>query len=269
MSEDSSLNKIKKFQQYSKKYMSQNKEAGLIKYIFDTIGWSNRKGIEIACGNGITCNLSYFVRDHDMKALFFEKNAKLLQKGREYWKDKENKPKFIEGFIYKNTVCDTIKENGFDGNIDILSLDIDGLDFWIMHNLINECEIINPRVIVLEFEDIIGPTKILTVPYKDKFSGWNKWAKGGPNYSCASLLAFTKLLKNYNLVGTENKGFNAFYIRNDVHEKISHIIPKINENEYDSLWKNLPEERQKKLKERWDMVKHLDWVGVNDDRWPL
>ena len=45
---------------------------------------------------------------------------------------------------------------------------------------------------ILEFEDIIGPTKILTVPYKDKFSGWNKWAKGGPNYSCASLLAFTK-----------------------------------------------------------------------------
>jgi len=256
------MNKIKSFQQYAKKVMSQNKEDGLIEYIFNTINWTNRKGVEICSGNGIQCNLAYFVRDHKMKGLFFDKNEKLIQKGKEYWKNKSNKPKYVQGYVFKKEVCETIKKNKMNGDIDLLSLDMDGIDYWILKDLLKESKCINPRVIVLEFQDIIGPNKAITVPYQKIFSGWNKWAKGGPNYSGASLLAFTKLLKNYNLVGVENKGFNAFYVRKDVQKKYKKELPTINPSEYNMLWKNLPAIRRKKLKDRWNIVKHLDWVSV-------
>ena len=73
------------------------------------------------------------------------------------------------------------------------------------------------------------------------------------------------MLKNYNLVGTEDKGFNAFYIRKDVHKSVARKIPKIKENEYTMLWKNLPKDRQQKLKERWNLVKHLEWVDTSNE----
>lgn len=256
------MNKIQLFQKHAKKIMSQNKEDGLIEYIFDTIKWTNKKGIEICSGNGIQCNLAYFVRDHKLNALFFDKNKNLIEKGKEYWKNKSNKPKYIEGYVYKKEVCETIKKNKMNGNIDILSLDMDGIDYWILKDLLKDSKCINPRVIVLEFQDIIGPYKSLTVPYKDVFSGWNKWAKGGPNYSGASLLAFTKLLKNYNLVGVENKGFNAFYVRKDIQKKHKKELPLIKPSEYKMLWNNLSIDRRKKLKNRWNIVKHLDWVSI-------
>ena len=190
------------------------------------------------------------------------KNEKLIAKGKEYWKDKSNKPKYVQGYVFKKEVCETIKKNKMNGDIDLLSLDMDGIDYWILKDLLKESKCINPRVIVLEFQDIIGPDKAITVPYQKIFSGWNKWAKGGPNYSGASLLAFTKLLKNYNLVGVENRGFNAFYVRKDVQKKYNKELPTIKPSEYNMLWKNLPAVRKKKLKDRWNIVKHLDWVSV-------
>ena len=256
------LNKIQAFQEHAKKVLSQNKEDGLLEWIFDCIGWTNRKGVEICCGDGIQCNLSYFVRDHKLKGLFFDKNEKLISKGKQYWSSKSNKPKYVQGYVFKKEIGETIKKHNMGGQIDVFSLDMDGVDYWILKDLLKDTKAINPRVIVVEFQDIIGPNKALTVPYQKVFSGWNKWAKGGPNWSGASLLAFSKLLNKYNLVGVENKGFNAFFIRKDVHKKVKKELPTIKPSEYKMLWDNLPEKRRKKLNQRWNLVKNLGWVRV-------
>ena len=261
-SKSSKLNKIQAFQKHAKKVLSQNKEDGLLEWIFDCIGWTNRKGVEICCGDGIQCNLSYFVRDHKLNGLFFDKNEKLIKKGQQYWSSKSNKPKYVQGYVFKKEIGETIKKHNMGGQIDVFSLDMDGVDYWILKDLLKDTKAINPRVIVVEFQDIIGPNKALTVPYQKVFSGWNKWAKGGPNWSGASLLAFSKLLNKYNLVGVENKGFNAFFIRKDVHKKVKKELPTIKPSEYKMLWDNLPEKRRKKLNQRWNLVKNLGWVRV-------
>lgn len=55
-----------------------------------------------------------------------------------------------------------IADHGFAGVVDLLSLDIDGMDYWVWRAL----ERISPRVIILEFNPIWGPNRAVSVPYQ-------------------------------------------------------------------------------------------------------
>ena len=76
---------------------------------------------------------------------------------------------------------------GFEGEIDLLSLDIDGIDYWIWEAL----EVIRPRVVVAEIQCIWGADRAVTVPYDPQFRA--EYVQGFGIYSGASLKAFIKL----------------------------------------------------------------------------
>lgn len=92
-----------------------------------------------------------------------------------------------------------------------MSIDIDGVDYWIWDAI----TVIKPRVVVLEYQDIIGPDKALTMPYSDDFDASNyPMTLGMPDFCGASLPAFVKLArkKGYRLVGCNRLYYNAFFI---------------------------------------------------------
>lgn len=100
---------------------------------------------------------------------------------------------------------------------------MDGVDYWIWDAI----KVINPRVVVVEYQDIIGSEKALTVPYSDDFNAYvYPTTLGVPNFSGASLPAFVKLArkKGYRLVGCNQYGYNAFFIKYSFGEK---EIPEI------------------------------------------
>ena len=61
-------------------------------------------------------------------------------------------PKLVHAWITGDNVNHLIIENGFSGNIDLLSLDMDGMDYWIWKVI--DC--ISPRVVVLEYMNVWG-----------------------------------------------------------------------------------------------------------------
>jgi hypothetical protein len=82
---------------------------------------------------------------------------------------------------------------------------------------------VRPRVVILEYNHLLGPDLSLSVPYRDDFVA--EFSKYGSDYAGASLSAFVKLgrLKGYRFVGTNTIGTNAFFLRYDV---ASHLIPE-------------------------------------------
>ena len=91
--------------------------------------------------------------------------------------------------------------------IDLLSIDI---GFHTYH-VLEVIEVINPRVIVTEYNAKYGPLIDWKVDY-DPNANWDN-----TDYYGASLLAFEKMLKkkNYCLVGCNITGTNAFFVRKD------------------------------------------------------
>ena len=105
-----------------------------------------------------------------------------------------------------------ITEHGFAGEIDLLSIDIDSIDYWLLE-AVTAC---SPRVLIMEYNALFGPTRSVTLPNAPKPETAPK------GYSGASLAAMEKLArrKGYRLVLCEESGINAFFLRDDVAPEI-------------------------------------------------
>ncbi len=195
---------------------SQNDEDGVLLFIFALIGTTNKKVVEICAGTGIECNAANLIVNHYWRGLLFDGNAANIETGRRFYATHPNTfvrpPTLVHDWITPDNINDLIANNGFTGEVDLLSLDMDGMDYWVLHSI--EC--VQPRVIVLEHNSPWGAARAVTVPYQRDFAA--KFVDGAPEYCGASLPAFVKLMKrrDYRLIGLEVFGINAFFLRNDI-----------------------------------------------------
>ena len=195
---------------------SQHEEDGILLYIFALVGISNKKCVEVCAGDGLECNTTNLILNHRWIGCLFDGSEDNVKRGQSFFANHPDSmyypPKFIQAWITKHNINQLIKEAGFEGEIDLFSLDIDGNDYW----LLKELTVIRPRVIVLEINHLWGDREAVTVPYDDNFKA--EFTEYGSDYAGASLPAFVKLCKEkgYRLVGTNAIATNAFFIRNDI-----------------------------------------------------
>jgi hypothetical protein len=204
------------FQDVGFRVHSQHEEDGILLYIFSLIGTTNKRCVEICAGDGIECNTANLIVNHRWVGLLCDGKDSNVARAREFYSwhpdTKYWPPIIVKEWITKSNVNSIILANGFFGDIDLLSLDVDGIDYWLWDGL--TC--IKPRVIVLEFNHLWGPDASVTVPYRDDFVA--EFTQYGSDYAGASLMAFVKAgrKKNYRLVGTNAIATNAFFIHNDI-----------------------------------------------------
>lgn len=229
---------------------SQFEEDGILLYIFALIGTTNKKCVEICAGNGIECNTANLILHHGWWGYLFDGDKQNVAQGVEYFRSSKDTflypPKFHCVWITAENVNDVIRQAGVSGDVDLLSLDIDGVDYWMWKAI--DC--IRPRVVVCETHNVIGPHEALTVPYDPNFQIKTH------DYHSASLAAMTKLAgqKGYRLVGTHRYGFNAFFISNGVGEN---LLPAVQPAQC------LTDPYTLEARScRWPKVKDLDWVQV-------
>ncbi len=110
-----------------------------------------------------------------------------------------------------------LAEHGYDGEVDVLSIDIDSYDYWILEAL----TVTSPRILVLEYNALFGPDRRVTIPLDQPLDATPK------GYNGASLAALTTLAprKGYRLVTCENAGVNAFFLRHDVAPDVPAVTP--------------------------------------------
>jgi hypothetical protein len=202
---------------------SQNGEDGILLYIFSLIGATNRKAVEICAGDGTECNLANLILNHGFSGLLFDGSAEQIERGRAFYAAHPNThivpPQLVAAWITAETINDEVATRGFAGDIDLLSLDIDGNDYWVWKAL----TVVRPRVVVLEFNASCGPEVAATMSYKADY----RLDLSVTPYRCgASLSAFVKLgrTKGYRLVGKQRLGFNAFFVREDTD---SQLLPEV------------------------------------------
>ena len=199
---------------------SQNGEDGIILLIFSVIGAKSKRVVEICAGDGIECNAANLIINHGWSGLLFDGNADLIKQGKLFFEKptgahrlRRLPPTLVHAWITTENVNNLISENGFSDEIDLLSLDMDGVDYWIWKAI--KC--VSPRVVVLEYNNRWKANQSFTVPDESMFVGTGASVEG-EGYFGASLLAFQKLgkEKGYRLIGANSINTNAFFMKNDV-----------------------------------------------------
>jgi len=195
------------------RFYSQNGEDGIIQLLLAAIGTVTKRCVEICCGDGIECNTANLIVNHGWTGLLVDGGEDLLTKGRQFYEWGTDAwyapPTLRRAWVTAENVNELVKEAGFEGDIDLLSLDLDGVDYWIWKAL----DAVHPRLVMVEYNNAWGPDDAVTVPYDPDFV----WEKGSL-YCSASLAAMCRLgaEKGYRLVGVERYGFNAFFVRQEL-----------------------------------------------------
>ncbi len=186
---------------------SQHGEDGIINEIFKRIGTTNKQFFEFGAGNGLENN-SIFLLTQGWSGIWVEGSNKNYNILCSIFKNAINNKKLIikNEIINENNINKFVKANSINEEIDFMSIDIDGNDYYIWKALE-----IKPRVLCIEFNASFPPNSEFLDKISDEFWDNSLWFG-------ASIDVMTKLAhsKGYSLVCVDSSGTNLFFLRNDV-----------------------------------------------------
>jgi len=186
---------------------SQNGEDGVIAELLRRIGTSlDPYFIEFGVEDGSEGNCVFLADALGWSGLFLEfdshQYARLAAKYR--WSTGVTT---VAAKVTPATVESLFSQSGVPPELDVLSIDVDGVDYWIWRAITNY----RPRLVIIEYNAELEPERRQVVP--ETFEGWT-----GTNYFGASIGALKALgnAKGYELVYTDLTGVNSFFVRADL-----------------------------------------------------
>lgn len=192
---------------YELRVFSQNGEDGVIAEVLRRIGVEEGYFVEFGIDRGHEGNCVALADLFGWRGLFIEADAAAhAALERKY----RGTPAVTtrRARISAETIEPLFAAAGVPEEPDLLSIDIDGNDFWIWRAIRRY----RPRVVVIEYNAALDPRSRLVQPY-DADRGWD----GSERYG-ASLGALTALgeAKGWRLVHSDLTGVNAFFVREDL-----------------------------------------------------
>jgi len=210
-------------QRYEFSLFSQNGEDGILRHLFNEIGFDSRFFFEFGFAPSQNNSLRLMLKE-EFGGLFIDGCSYQIECFNEAVKRSSiDNVRAVCEFINVENIEDIIKRTGIPEEIDLLSIDVDGNDYWLWDTI----DSISPRIVVIEYNSSFGPDLCVTVPYDPSFVRHEKHRSG--LYYGASLTALDKLgtRKGYTLVGCDSNGVNAFFVRNDcVFPSLNRVTPQ-------------------------------------------
>lgn len=200
------------FNDFEVKVFSQFGEDGLIDHLINILNLQSKTFIEFGVEDYNESNTRFLLEARNWKGLIFDSSDKYVNRIKSedyYWRENIIAKK---AFINAENINELIINNIFFKDVGLLSIDIDGNDYWIWKSL--NC--IKSSIVVIEYNARFGFQKSVTVPYKKNFKRQKEHHSSV--YFGASLAALHNLgnEKGYSLVGTNLNGNNAFFVRSDL-----------------------------------------------------
>lgn len=192
------------------KAYSQNEEDGIIQEIFRRIGVGNRTFLEIGVGNGVQNNTLYLLKQQWRGGWIegSDTNAQFIRRAFER-SISQGVLEFQQALVSAENINQLVAATSFAGQeIDLLSIDIDGNDYYVFEKL--DC--LDARLVVIEYNARFPPPARWRIPYHSDYS-WD-----GSDWFGASLQTMSDLFekRNYALVSCNVTGSNAFFVRSDL-----------------------------------------------------
>jgi hypothetical protein len=194
---------------------SQYGEDGIIQYLINKIPEIPKSFIEFGVESYVEANTRFLLMHDHWRGLILDgsqDNMDIVKKLDLYW---QYDLTAVAAFITRENINQLFEKHGFTGEIGLLSIDIDGNDYWVWESI----NVVSPVIVITEYNANFGAEKAISVPYDPEFV--RSKAHHSHLYFGASLSAFYKLAskKGYDFVGCNKAGNNAFFVRKDYSER--------------------------------------------------
>jgi hypothetical protein len=191
---------------------SQFGEDGIIQFLVQRVPIENEVFVEFGVADYRESNTRFLLMHDNWRGLVLDGDDAMhefLRSSGLAWRHHIDAK---TAFIDRENINDLIRDARIEGDIGLLSVDLDGNDYWILEAI----DVVSPRIMVVEYNSTFGPEAAVTVPYdpafvrSEKHWSWLYWG--------ASLAAMTRLANQNGLalVGGNRAGNNAFFVRRDL-----------------------------------------------------
>lgn len=204
------------------KVYSQWGEDGIIDHLIRSIPIAGKSFVEFGVETYVEANTLFLLKQRNWRGLVIDgsqANIQAIKRSSTYWK---YDLQAICAFITKDNINHLIQSSGLHGDIGILSVDVDGNDYWIWQAI--EC--ISPRIVIAEYNSVFGPVSPLSVPYDPCFVRTLKHQSKLYYGASISALSYLAKEKGYCLVAGNSAGNNVFFVRSDCMAGLSTLSPQ-------------------------------------------
>jgi hypothetical protein len=225
---------------YEFKVFSQGGEDGIIQFLVSSLEIKNQTFIEFGTEDFRESNCRFLLVRNNWSGFVIDgsvRNMERLRASSFYWR---HSLKSKAAFITRDNVNSILSESGFDKEVGILSIDIDGVDYYVLAEL----GLWKPSIFIVEYNALFGKERPVSVPYDPSFHRTRKHFSN--LYYGASLAAFVNLLggRGYALVGVNSAGNNAFFARKELlNDRVKEI--SMNEGFRESCFREARDERNR------------------------
>lgn len=194
------------------KVFSQWGEDGILQHLLRYLPVQRKIFVEFGVENYTEANTRFLLVNNNWTGLVIDgssANVESIKQDDICWR---HNLKAENAFITRENINELIRTNGISGEIGLLSIDIDGNDYWVWEAI----DVVIPSILVIEYNARFGPEKAVTVPYDAAFV--RSRAHYSNIYYGASLAALCKLSKRkgYDFVGCNLAGNNAFFVQSSL-----------------------------------------------------
>lgn len=191
---------------------SQFGEDGILQYLLRHVKVPDTTFVEVGVGSYRESNTRFLVQNNNWRGIAVngdDSHRQYVLGSKLAWRH-DIEP--VQGFVTRDNIDQLIRDNGLSGEIGLLSIDVDGVDYWLW-DAVTE---VTPAIVVMEFNALFGPDATVSVPYDPTFVDVEAhWSQA---YFGTSLGALAHLGKKrgYRLVGCASNAANAFLVRDDL-----------------------------------------------------
>ncbi|MDP3941924.1 MAG: hypothetical protein Q8Q49_06475 [bacterium] len=207
------------------KVFSQFGEDGIIQYLVNKVTIKNKIFVELGVGNYYESNTRFLLMNDNW-------HGKIINCGTEHidFLNSENGKDIryrydieaVSCFLHKDNINEVIRGLKIPKDIGLLSIDLDGVDYWIWEAM----GTVNPEIVIVEYNSHFGYDFAITVPYKKTFDRTKEHYSNLYFGSSLPALCLLGKKKGYQFVGSNSAGLNAFFVRKDMAKNLPNLTAK-------------------------------------------
>lgn len=202
---------LQPFSDYEFRVFSQFGDDGIIQRLIRGLKIEQETFVEFGVQDYSESNTRFLLLNNNWRGLILDCSDEDMEKVRRSLIHWRHDLTVATAFIDRDNINSLISQNGFTGELGLLSVDIDGNDYWVWEAI----NVVNPVIVIAEYNAVFGPRAAVSIPYDPQF--YRTDAHSSNLYWGCSLAALTHLAekKGYAFVGCNSHGNNSYFVRKD------------------------------------------------------
>ena len=246
---------------YEFSVFSQWGEDGIIDWLIQQLPIIPKTFIEFGVENYKESNTRFLLKNKNWTGLVIDgsaANIKNISRQDIFWR---HNLKAVQAFISSKNINSLIFDAGFKDDIGILSIDIDGNDYWVWEAI----NIVNPAIVVCEYNAVLGDLLPITIPYSENFVR-SKTHFSNLYFGCSiQALISLGIKKGYTFIGTTSTGANAFFVKENYAHSLKSLLKNI--TAYPSKFREARNEngclQYTSGRDRKELIRELPFLNLN------